>query len=77
MAVFQPDRLLIQAGIPDHGGGDLRLIGFDDTHTVLGEILVSQMERIAIHDPLNHRRIQQAQPVSRTGNLVAHTQVSQ
>ena len=77
MAILQPDGLFIEAGISDYCRGDLSLIGFDDADAVFGEILVSQVERIAVHNPLNHRRIQEAQPVSRTGNLVAHTRMIQ
>jgi hypothetical protein len=61
MAVLKPDRLLVQAGIADHGGGDLCLIGLDDAYAIFGEVLASEVERIAVDDRLDHRGVQKTQ----------------
>lgn len=72
VAVFQSNGLLIKAGVADHGRGDLRLIGVDDAHAVFGQVLITEMERVAVDDALDHRRIQETQSFGRTGNLVSH-----
>ena len=73
MAVFQADRLLVEAGISDNGGRNLRIIRLDDANSIFREVLIPQVEGVSIHHPLDHRRVQQAQPVSRTWNLISHT----
>src|SRR5687767_14662566 len=72
MAVFQSNGLLVEAGVADHGRGDLRLIGFDDAHAVFRQVLTAEMESVAVDDTLDHRRIQETQPFGGTGDLVSH-----
>jgi len=44
VAVPQPNRLLVQAGIPDDGRRNLELIRFDDANTILGHVLGPHLE---------------------------------
>lgn len=73
MAVLQANRLFIETRVPDDRGGNLSIIRLDDANPIFGEVLIPQVEGVSIHHPLDHRRIQQAQPVSRTWNLISHT----
>src|SRR5688572_14840067 len=72
MAVFQSNGLLVEAGVADHGRGDLRLIGFHDAHAIFRQVLTAEMEGVAVDDTLDHRRIQETQPFGGTGDLVSH-----
>jgi hypothetical protein len=60
MSLFEPNRLFIEAGIPDDGGRNLGVIRLDDPNAIFGEILITDMKGIAIDHRLDHRRIQEA-----------------
>lgn len=77
MPFFETDGLLIKAGIPDDSGRNLGIIGFDDPNTIFREILIADVKGIAVNNSLDHRRIQEAKPFSRTGYLVSHALRSQ
>jgi hypothetical protein len=62
VAILQTDGLLVQAGIADDGGRDLGFVGFDNPHAVFSKVLASQVKGVAVDNPLDHRRIQEAQP---------------
>jgi len=72
MAVPETDRLLIQAGIPDNSGRDLRIVRIDNTDAVFSDILTADMKGIAVGDRLNHLWIQQTQPFGAAGDFVPH-----
>jgi len=76
MTVLQPDRLFVEAGFSDDGGRDLCIICLDNANSIFCEVLIPQVEGVSIHHPLDHRRVQQAQPVSRTWNLISHTETT-
>jgi hypothetical protein len=59
VTVFQSDRLLVKAGIADDCRRDLRFIGLDNADAIFGEVLGTQMERIAVNNPFDHRRIEE------------------
>ena len=60
MPFLEPDRLFIEAGIPDDGGRYLGVIGLDNPNTILRKVLIADMKGIAINHRLDHRRIQEA-----------------
>ena len=70
-------RLLIEAGVPDDGGRNLSVIGLDDSNAIFREVLISYVKGIAINYRLDHRWIQEAQPLSRAGDLISHALWSQ
>jgi hypothetical protein len=69
--------LLVETGIPDDSGRNLRIIGFDDPNAIFRQVLISDVKGVAINYGLNHGRIQEAKPISRTGDLVSHAVRSQ
>ena len=72
MAFLETDCLLIEAGIPDDGGRNLGIIRLNDPDPIVREILIADVEGIAINHRLNHRRIQKAQLLSGTKDRVSH-----
>ena len=77
MPLFEADCLLIETGIPDDSGGNLGIIGLDDPNAIFREILIADVKGIAVNHSLDHGRIQEAKPFSRTGDLVSHALRSQ
>src|SRR4029077_3588837 len=77
MPLFEADCLLIETGIPDDSGGNLGIIGLDDPNAIFREILIADVKGIAVNHSLDHGRIQEAKPFSRTGYLVSHALRSQ
>jgi len=72
--VPQPNGLFIEPGIPDDGGRNLRIVRLDDSHTIFRQILMPDLEGGSMGHRLDHLRIQYAQTVSATRDLIAHMQ---
>jgi hypothetical protein len=77
MPIFETDRLLVETGISDDSGRNLRIIGFDNPNAIFGEVLISDVKGVAINYSLNHGRIQETKSLSRAGDLVSHAVRSQ
>jgi hypothetical protein len=77
MSLFETNGLLIETGIPDDSGRNLGIIGLDDPNAIFREILIADVKGIAVNHSLDHGRIQEAKPFSRTGYLVSHALRSQ
>jgi hypothetical protein len=55
----------------------LGIISLDDPNAIFREVLIADVKGIAINHSLDHGRIQEAKPLSRTGDLVSHAVGSQ
>jgi hypothetical protein len=52
--------LFIEAGVSNDSGRNLGIICLDDPNPIFREVLVADMEGIAINHCLDHRRVQEA-----------------
>jgi hypothetical protein len=72
VAVFQSNVLLIQTGITDDGGRDLRIIRLGDTDAIRGQVLMGDLKGRGIRHGLDHFRGQQTKPFGTARNFVSH-----
>lgn len=72
VSVFQTNRLLVQAGVPNEGRRDLGIVRFPDADPVFGHIFLSDLKGGASRDGLDHLGIQQAKSLSAARNLISH-----
>lgn len=60
LPLFETDRLFVETGIPYDSGRDLGIVGLDDADAIFREVLIADMESIAVNHCLDHWRVQKA-----------------
>ena len=72
MPLLESDCLFIEAGVSDDSGRDLGIISFNNTNAIFREVLIADVKSVPVDHGLNHRRIQEAEPLGGTGDFVSH-----